>query len=90
MQIIGTIVDISRQKWAEEVQKRKMEDALEAKRQQENFIDMTSHEMRNPLSAIIHSADGIIESLSRYQIGERHTEDDVKELRETMDAAQTM
>lgn len=29
-------------------------------RQSENFIDMTSHEMRNPLSAIIQSAEFII------------------------------
>lgn len=32
---------------------------MEAKRQTENFIDMTSHEMRNPLSAILQSADAI-------------------------------
>lgn len=41
-----------------------MEDALENKRQTENFIDMTSHEMRNPLSAILQSADSIVSTLS--------------------------
>lgn len=35
----------------------KMEHVLEMKRQQENFIDMTSHEIRNPLSAVLHLAE---------------------------------
>jgi hypothetical protein len=33
------------QKWAEAIQKSRVEEALESKRQQENFIDMTSHEV---------------------------------------------
>jgi hypothetical protein len=44
--VLGCITDISRQKWAEGFQQRKMLEAVEMKRQQENFIDMTSHEMR--------------------------------------------
>lgn len=43
-----------------------MLEAVELKRQQENFIDMTSHEMRNPLSAIIQCADWIASSLQEY------------------------
>jgi PAS domain S-box-containing protein len=50
--VFGSLTDISQQKWAEDFQKRRMEEAIELKRQQENFIDITSHEMRNPLSAI--------------------------------------
>ncbi|KAK8137951.1 hypothetical protein PG984_001331 [Apiospora sp. TS-2023a] len=57
------MTDISRFKWAEQVQKTRIEEALAAKRKHENFIDMTSHEMRNPLSAIIQSADSTIDSL---------------------------
>ncbi|KAH6720725.1 putative histidine kinase M3YPp [Leptodontidium sp. MPI-SDFR-AT-0119] len=64
--ILGCITDISRQKWMEGFQKRKMLDAIELKRQQENFIDMTSHEMRNPLSAIVQCADWISTSLSEF------------------------
>ncbi|TVY84027.1 Hybrid signal transduction histidine kinase K [Lachnellula suecica] len=67
--ILGCITDISRQKWAEGFQKRKMLEAVELKRQQENFIDMTSHEMRNPLSAIIQCADSIGTSLSEFDAG---------------------
>ncbi|KAF2087680.1 hypothetical protein K490DRAFT_16186, partial [Saccharata proteae CBS 121410] len=61
--ILGWLTDISHQKWSQHLQARRLEDALETKRQSENFIDMTSHEMRNPLSAIIQSADGILASL---------------------------
>jgi len=40
--IFGSITNISQQKWSEDFQKRRMEEAIELKRQQENFIDMTS------------------------------------------------
>lgn len=43
---LATITDISQQKWAEEHQKRRMEEAMELKRQQEAFVDLTSHEVR--------------------------------------------
>ena len=55
--ILGSMTNISQQKWAEHFEKRRMEEAVEMKRQQENFIDITSHEMRNPLSAILQCAD---------------------------------
>ncbi|KIW08451.1 uncharacterized protein PV09_01354 [Verruconis gallopava] len=61
--IFGTLTNISQFKWAEDIQRTRFEEALEAKRKQENFIDMTSHEMRNPLSAVIQSADSTIGSL---------------------------
>ncbi|KAG9693793.1 histidine kinase, partial [Aureobasidium melanogenum] len=41
----------------------RLQEALETKRASENFIDMVSHELRNPLSAILQSADGIITGL---------------------------
>ena len=65
--IFGSITDISQQKWAEHFEKRRMEEAVELKRQQENFIDITSHEMRNPLSAILQCADEISASLTDLQ-----------------------
>ncbi|KAL2198912.1 hypothetical protein P885DRAFT_30977 [Corynascus similis CBS 632.67] len=68
--IFGCITDISQQKWAESVQKRRRDEAVELKRQQENFIDITSHEMRNPLSAILQCADEISSGLSRYRDAE--------------------
>ncbi|OCK76899.1 hypothetical protein K432DRAFT_305344 [Lepidopterella palustris CBS 459.81] len=57
------LTDISHHKRMEKLQAQRLDDALETKRQSENFIDMTCHEMRNPLSAIIQSADGILSAL---------------------------
>lgn len=55
----GCNVDISLQKWAQALMNNRLQETLEAKRQTENFIDMVSHEIRNPLSAITQSADSI-------------------------------
>ncbi|KAK4220068.1 putative histidine kinase [Rhypophila decipiens] len=66
--IFGCITDISQQKWAEDFQKQRRDEAVELKRQQENFIDITSHEMRNPLSAILQCADEISSGLTRFRL----------------------
>lgn len=63
----GCLSDVSLQRLQLEREKQRKEEAIESKRQQENFIDMTSHEMRNPLSAIIHCADAITGTLTRVQ-----------------------
>jgi signal transduction histidine kinase/CheY-like chemotaxis protein len=61
--LTGSITDISHLKWAEQLQFRIAETAQRERRIQEEFIDITSHEMRNPLSAITQAADGILLSL---------------------------
>jgi signal transduction histidine kinase/CheY-like chemotaxis protein len=63
--VVGVMTEISRQKWAEGEEARRKEDALESKRQQEAFVDMVSHEVRNPLSAILISAEEIRDSLEK-------------------------
>lgn len=65
--LFACITDISQFKWAELVQARSAEAAKKAKRLQEEFIDFTSHEMRNPLSAITQCADGICSSIAEYK-----------------------
>ena len=65
--VTGAVTDISRQKWVEGFEKRQRQEAMELKRQQENFIDMTSHEMRNPLSAIFQCSDLIIAGLEKFR-----------------------
>ncbi|KAF2011040.1 putative histidine kinase HHK11p [Aaosphaeria arxii CBS 175.79] len=62
VEIVGNVTDISKQKWAEELQKMRTDSALESKDHLEHFIDTTSHEMRNPLSAIMQCADEILTS----------------------------
>ncbi|KAL1311885.1 hypothetical protein AAFC00_001957 [Neodothiora populina] len=59
----GFVTEISLKKFSERLLAERLEDALETKQQADRFIDMTSHEMRNPLSAILQSADGILTSL---------------------------
>ncbi|KAF1946934.1 hypothetical protein EJ02DRAFT_393422 [Clathrospora elynae] len=81
--IMGTLFDISQFKWAESVQRRRIKEALEAKRQQENFIDMTSHELRNPLSAVVQCADSVIASLQQLplrQLAASSLESDVSKI----------
>ncbi|KAL9600917.1 MAG: hypothetical protein Q9219_002852 [cf. Caloplaca sp. 3 TL-2023] len=89
--IFGSITNISQQKRAEHLEKRKMEEALEMKRQQENFIDITSHEMRNPLSAILQCADEISSTLKEYRLGGRAATKSLDDLLDSnIDAAQTI
>jgi len=80
--IFGCITDISQQKFAEQIQAQRREEAVELKRQQENFIDITSHEMRNPLSAILQCADEISGTLAKYRCT-----DEAKQLSETLRSA---
>jgi PAS domain S-box-containing protein len=60
--VLGCLTDISHLKWSEKLQAKVAEDAKDAKRKQERFMDMTSHELRNPLSAILQCADDIATS----------------------------
>jgi PAS domain S-box-containing protein len=87
--VFGSITNISPQKWAEGFQKRKMEEAVELKRQQENFIDITSHEMRNPLSAILQCADEISTTLSAFRASGSEVISETL-VAESIDAAQTI
>ncbi|KAF2139955.1 uncharacterized protein K452DRAFT_253627 [Aplosporella prunicola CBS 121167] len=87
--VFGTITNISQQKWAEGFQKRKMEEAVELKRQQENFIDITSHEMRNPLSAILQCADEISSTMIDFRnTGSMMINEEL--INNSIDAAQTI
>ena len=87
--VFGSITNISPQKWAEGFQKRKMEEAVELKRQQENFIDITSHEMRNPLSAILQCADEISTILGDFRSsGAQNIDAGI--VADSIDAAQTI
>jgi PAS domain S-box-containing protein len=88
--VFGSVTDISSQKFVEDLQKRRMEEAMELKRQQENFIDTTSHEMRNPLSAILQCADEISATLSELRSTESLSEAQAAVVDSSIDAAQTI
>ncbi|KAE9982027.1 hypothetical protein EG328_011269 [Venturia inaequalis] len=87
--VFGSLTNISQQKWAEDFQKRKMEEAMERKRQQENFMDCHSHELRNPLSAILQCADEIATGLADFQIGDSNVID-AELVKSSVEAAQTI
>ena len=86
----GSITNISQQKSAQNFQKKQMEEAVELKRQQSNFIDMTSHEMRNPLSAILQCADEISSSLLEFKASPGDFKMPSTLLDSNIDAAQTI
>jgi len=46
VRVFGVIADISERKRVETIQRQRLEEANELRRQQENFIDMISHEVR--------------------------------------------
>ncbi|KAF9693442.1 hypothetical protein EKO04_008877 [Ascochyta lentis] len=61
--ITTTMTDISGFKFSEALYHGRLKEALEARRQQESFVDMTSHEIRNPLSAVVHSTEALSQLL---------------------------
>jgi signal transduction histidine kinase len=60
---ICSIVDISSEKGAEITERNAAQAARDRKEQQERFIDMISHEIRNPLSAVLHCAEDIADAI---------------------------
>lgn len=83
---ICAVVDITELKTAELAQERTALDAKDRKQQQERFIDMVSHEIRNPLSAVLHLAEEIKET-SKAMEGDGPRSEQVAEI---IDAADTI
>ncbi|KAK0124012.1 hypothetical protein ONS95_008999 [Cadophora gregata] len=89
--VLACTTDISGFKLAEHMQMISRVEAEEAKRHQETFIDMTSHEMRNPLSAIMLSADGIANSIIDFRAPQENPASAYRDLLESnLDGAQTI
>ncbi|KAI9147210.1 Hybrid signal transduction histidine kinase K [Paramyrothecium foliicola] len=87
--VVGCVTDISSFKWVDQLQSQRLSEALELKRQQENFLDITSHEMRNPLNAILHCATELIEMLQDL-VGKSSTAECRGVLRDCLDASRTI
>ncbi|KAH6866299.1 hypothetical protein BKA58DRAFT_387752 [Alternaria rosae] len=90
IEIIGCCTDISQQKWGEKLQATQATRARESKRSLENFIDTTSHEMRNPLSAIVQCADSIISAHKSFGKSTDYQKVYQTILETTIDAAETI
>lgn len=80
---ICTITDITLEKTAELSQREIADEAKERKQQQERFIDMISHEVRNPLSAILHCAEDILQTVKDHD-GSRVQLADIVQAAETI------
>lgn len=61
---LGVSANISEQKLRERTQKKRLEEARELKRQQDNFVEIASHEMGNPSLRCSNSATRLS---ARYQ-----------------------
>lgn len=84
---ICAVVDITSIKQAELSQEKAASEAQERKEQQERFIDMVSHEIRNPLSAVLHLAEEVKEVAQ--EIGSTHP-DAKDQVSDILDAADTI
>ncbi|KAK3065186.1 hypothetical protein LTS18_006736 [Coniosporium uncinatum] len=64
---ICAVVDITAEKDAELAQKKAAKEAQDRKDQQERFVDMISHEIRNPLSATLHLGESILDAVKNHE-----------------------
>lgn len=80
-----TLADITQVKLAEEYQRQLSAQAVKKRRQQENFIDIFSHELRNPFSATLQCADGILAGVTEYRLKGGHLDiDDIADAASTI------
>lgn len=84
---ISAIIDITDIKQAQLTQEKAAHEAQERKEQQERFIDMVSHEIRNPLSAVLHLAEEVKEVTREIAAGHDDIKDQVADI---LDAADTI
>ena len=73
--VTGILIDLSLERAQQHAQEKSLRDALEARRAQEYFMDMVSHEIRNPLHAVLQLAEetsGLLKDLGpqTFQAGE--------------------
>lgn len=81
---ICSVVDITSEKSAENDQRVAAEEATDRKKQQERFIDMISHEIRNPLSAMVHCVEDINEALKAKEQTGKIDSDSIAEALDTI------
>ncbi|KAI9146837.1 Sensor histidine kinase GacS [Paramyrothecium foliicola] len=65
---ICAIIDITSNKATEIAEREAAREAEERKERQERFIDMISHEIRNPLSAVLHCAEDVLDIANRPDV----------------------
>jgi len=92
--IFACMTDISALKKAERALQRRVDEVVDSQRQQENFIDITCHEIRNPLSVVLQCGDELIEALGQL-LHDIHTDTGTVDaptvlVKSLLDAAETI
>jgi signal transduction histidine kinase/AmiR/NasT family two-component response regulator len=82
---VCSVVDITAEKSAEIDQRKAAGEADERKTQQERFIDMISHEIRNPLTALVHCVQDINDALQKESDDGQVNTKQIAESLETID-----
>ena len=84
---ICAVVDITEIKQAQIAQEKAASEAQDRKQQQERFIDMVSHEIRNPLSAVLHLAEEVKDVAREISTNHKDIHNGIADI---MDAADTI
>ena len=82
---ICAVVDITEIKQAQLAQEKAATEAQERKEQQERFIDMVSHEIRNPLSAVMHLAEEVKDVTREIGLSHEDIKDQVSDITDAAD-----
>lgn len=90
--IQGWVTNISQERFSQTLLNSRLDEVMASKQNAENFIDMVSHEMRNPLSAILQSADGIVAMMEEHGETDGRSSIDVsaETVESVLDASQTI
>ncbi|TGO36070.1 hypothetical protein BHYA_0136g00130 [Botrytis hyacinthi] len=75
--VVGCLSDVTHVKWAARMEERRKNEALKEKEEREEFMNMTSHELMNPLAAVAQAAHTMISSLDEINEALSHTHDNV-------------
>ncbi|TGO56148.1 hypothetical protein BOTNAR_0229g00140 [Botryotinia narcissicola] len=75
--VVGCLSDVTHIKWAAQIQETRKNEALKEKKEREEFMNMTSHELMNPLAAVVQAAHTMISSLDEINEALSHTHDNV-------------
>lgn len=88
--ISACITEVSEIKWTQRVQSQLAAEETRARKLQEAFIDLVSHEMRNPLSAITQLADDIASSLEHWTATDRTSTHTARLLQDNVESGRTI
>lgn len=87
--ILGYVTDITSRKCAESIENDRRGRAADLRLQQSSFIDVISHEMRNPLSVVLQCAEQIVNNFSTF-MSQRDADETSSQLQSCLDAAVTI